>query len=91
MENTVIEKIDLTARALVYAERKKAERRAKTIEYVEDLLAELVKKADKGGRSATAMVPYELEIEEVIELIHERAICSASRTGTNHKIFISWL
>jgi ABC-type sulfate transport system substrate-binding protein len=91
MENTIIEKIDLTARALAYAERKKAEKRAKTVEYVENLLAELVKKADEGGRSATAIVPYEIEIGDVIKLMHERAVCTVSRVGVNHKIFISWL
>lgn len=86
-----VKKIDLTAKTEAYYANKRAEKRARGIRYVEEtLLPQLIAQADNGGRFFSVKPPIDVELDDVIKALHERANCSASRTGYQGKISISW-
>lgn len=88
---TTIKKIDLTAKSQAYYANKRAETRARGIRYVEEtLLPQLIAQADNGGRFFSVKPPADVELEDVIKALHERATCNASRTGYHGKISITW-
>ena len=88
---TPTKKVDLTARTESYYANRRAEKRARGIRYVEDtLLPQLITQADNGGRFFSVKPPADVELDDVIKALHERANCSASRTGYQGKISISW-
>ena len=89
--NTTTKKIDLTAKTQAYYANKRAETKAKGIRYVEEtLLPQLIAQADSGSRFFSIKPPADVELEDVIKALHERANCNASRTGYKGKISISW-
>lgn len=84
-------KIDLTAKAAAYYANKRAAKRAHSIAYVEEtLLPQLVAQAEVGSRFYSVKPPVDVNLEDVIEALQERANCSASRSGYQGKISISW-
>ena len=86
-----VKKIDLTAKTEAYYANKRAEKRARGIRYVEEtLLPQLIAQADNGGRFFSVKPPIDVELDDVIKALHERANCSASRTGYQGKISVSW-
>ena len=88
---TAINKIDLTAKTQAYYASKRAEKRARGIRYVEEtLLPQLIAQAENGSRFFSVKPPVDVELEDVIKALQERANCSASRTGYQGKISITW-
>ena len=88
---TATKKVDLTAKSQAYYANKRAETRARGIRYVEEtLLPQLIAQADNGGRFFSVKPPADVELEDVIKALHERANCSAGRTGYQGKISITW-
>ena len=86
-----VKKIDLTAKTQAYYANKRAETRARGIRYVEEtLLPQLIAQAESGSRFYSVKPPADVELEDVIKALQERANCSASRTGYQGKISISW-
>lgn len=88
---TAIKKIDLTAKTQAYYANMRAEKRARGIRYVEEaLLPQLITQAERGGRFFSVKPPADVELDDVIKALHERANCNASRTGYQGKISITW-
>ena len=91
MNTTTAKKIDLTAKTEAYYANRRAEKRTRGIRYVEEtLLPQLVAQADTGSRFFSVKPPADVELEDVIKALHERANCNASRTGYRGKISITW-
>ena len=87
----IIKKIDLTAKTQAYYAAKRAEKKARGIQWVEEtLLPQLTALAESGSRFYCIKPPADLELDDVIKALHERANCSASRSGYQGKISISW-
>lgn len=88
---TPIKKVDLTAKSQAYYAAKRAEKKARSINWVEEtLLPQLTALAESGSRFYSVKPPADVEMEDVIKALHERANCSASRYGYQGKISISW-
>ena len=88
---TTINKIDLTAKAQAYHTRLRAEKRARGIRFVEDtLLPQLIDLAEGGIHFYSVKPPIDVDLDDVIKALHERANCSASKSGYQGKISISW-
>lgn len=88
---TTTKKIDLTAKTEAYYAAKRAEKRARGIAYVEEtLLPQLTALAETGSRFCCTKPPVDVDLDDVIKAIHERANCRASRSGYQGKISISW-
>lgn len=84
-------KVDLTAKAAAYYANKRAARRARGIAYVEGtLLPQLIIQAEAGIRYYSIKPPADVDLDDVIEALHERVNCKASHTGHNGKVSISW-
>lgn len=84
-------KVDLTAKTEGYFAYLRAEKRARGIRYVEEvLLPQLITLAENGSRFYCTKPPADVELEDVIKALHEKANCRASRTGYQGKISISW-
>lgn len=84
-------KVDLTAKTEGYYSDRRAEKRARGIRYVEQvLLPQLITLAECGSRFYSTKPPADVELEDVIKALHEKANCRASRTGYQGKISISW-
>lgn len=84
-------KVDLTAKTEGYFANIRAEKRARGIRYVDEvLLPQLVTLAENGSRFYCTKPPADVELEDVIKALHEKANCRASRTGYQGKISISW-
>lgn len=84
-------KIDLTAKATAYYASKRAAKRARSIAYVEEtLLPQLVAQAESGSRYYSVKPPADVELNDVIEALQERANCKASCSGYNGKISVTW-
>lgn len=84
-------KVDLTAKTESYYANRRAEKRARGILYVEQvLLPQLITLAESGSRFYSTRPPADVELEDVIKALHEKANCRASRTGYQGKISISW-
>lgn len=84
-------KIDLTAKAAAYYASKRAAKRARGIAYVEEtLLPQLIIQAEAGSRYYSVKPPVDVELDDVVEALHERANCKASCSGYQGKISITW-
>ena len=84
-------KIDLTAKAAAYYANQRAAKRARGIAYVEEtLLPQLITQAEAGSRYYSIKPPVDVESDDVIKALHERANCRASYSGYNGKISITW-
>lgn len=93
MSNSAIneKKIDLTAISQSYFAQKRAEKKARSLTYVEDtLLPSLINAAKTGTRFYCLKIPVELSSDDVITALHERTNCKVSHTGREGKISISW-
>lgn len=84
-------KVDLTAKTDGYFANARAERKARSVRYVDEvLLPQLVVLAENGSRFYCTKPPADVELEDVIKALHEKANCRASRTGYQGKVSISW-
>ena len=84
-------KIDLTAKAQAYHARLRAEKKARGIRFVEEtLLPQLINLADEGMHYYSVKPPVDVDLDDVLKALLERANCSASRTGYQGKISITW-
>ena len=88
---TATKKVDLTSKTTTYYANKRAETRARGVRYVEEtLLPQLIALAESGSSFYSTKPPADVELEDVIKALQERANCSARRTGYQGKISISW-
>lgn len=88
---TTTEKIDLTAKSEAYYANKRAEKRVRGIRYVEEtLLPQVIAQADSGSRFFSVKPPADVELNDVIEALQEKANCNARRISYQGKISITW-
>ena len=84
-------KVDLTAISQAYFAQKRAEKKNKSLAYVEDpLLPSLINAAKSGSRFYCVKIPTELSSDDVVAALRERTNCKVSYTGRGGKISISW-
>lgn len=89
--NPTIKKIDLAEKAEACCAIKKAATKARSVKWVEEtLLPRLILLAENGNRFYQGALPADVDAEEVIKALHERAICTASRAGHRGEISIIW-
>ena len=90
-DTTKTAKIDLTAKAEAYYATVRAERKARSIAYVEEtLLPQLTALAESGSRFYCTKPPVDVDLDDVVEALYKRANCQACRSGFQGKISIVW-
>lgn len=88
---TTTERINLTARFEAREEAKRAEAKAKAVEYVNsELIPQLIKLADAGQRFTVKTPPRGTYIEDIFEALGEKVECSMSTTGYRGQFSVSW-